>query len=1015
VGRRLVGVITGLAVLLGGIIAPTAVASDRVALAPASSQGELDKAALGASDFTMTVSPGVTVNLGLHQGTRIDPAEMRFEAPPGVHVQRFSTNCPYSDGFWYAIQGDKAVLWTPGNCGYGGKGATFTITLGIDANLALGTHTGTYRALKKNGDVLVEGMVVFDVGAPPEVTTHPDDAVAAVGGTASFTVAAAGTPPLSVRWQYSKDDGLSWSNSTEESATSWTFTTPTLAITHDGYRYRAVTSNAYGEVVSDSARLTVGVAPVVTRHPDDAVVAVGDGASFTVAAEGAAPLSVRWQYSTDDGKSWSNSNESSARSWTLLLAGRTLSHSGYRYRAVISNAYGEVVSDSARLTVGVAPVVTRHPDDAVVAVGDGASFTVAATPAPLSVSWELSTDGGTTWSQIAGATENVLTLESTDRTMNGNLYRAVFTNAVGSRYTNAAQLTVNEAVTITAPADDLSDLPAGWYRFRGTGPVGATVRLTVQAEGATTGATTSTAVDSAGEWSYSRLLTAGEDIWRLTVQVSDQSATAVSRTYRVFGVPDVTAHPADVSVGLGGGPVSFRASATNASSTQWEVSTDDGATWAEVVNGTEPTLTIDSPDLTMSGNLYRAVFTNAAGTSRSNAARLTVAELLTMTSPVGDQLAGVIRYEGAAPADAQLVLEVQVSPGSTSGAFYYLEADADGHWEYSRSMAASDTEWWAKIHMADGSLQSVRTTYRVRDVEPIDILSPGSGSVHASGTVTLTGTAHPSSVLRPVVGDDVQPLVEVAADGTWSTTVDLVQGRYTVTVGYESLEGTAASVELAVWDEAVSITTAGGLQAVEGGVVTPGEDGGFEVTGTGFPGRTVVVDGRAYGGGIGDSVSAVVDQDGRWQVRLAGDLADYRWRDVVLIAREEGAASDTRVAVVVLWPILISAPLDGSIVLAGTDVTLQARGFSWLDHEVLVDGEVVQTVPSHGDVALFTTTIGAELLRPGSTTITVRQPGLPDHTASVTIGVANVAAVDLRVDARVRRVDRITELKEIAS
>jgi photosystem II stability/assembly factor-like uncharacterized protein len=94
-----------------------------------------------------------------------------------------------------------------------------------------------------------------------------------------------------------------------------------------------------------------------------------------------------------------------------------------------------------------------------------ASFTAAAsgTPAPT-LQWQVSTDGGTTFTNVAGATAGTLTIDPTAVGQNGNRYRAVATNAAGSATSNAATLTVNApiaaptittqpaSVTVTQPA-----------------------------------------------------------------------------------------------------------------------------------------------------------------------------------------------------------------------------------------------------------------------------------------------------------------------------------------------------------------------------------------------------------------------------------------------------------------------------------------------------------------------------------------------------------------------------------
>ena len=87
------------------------------------------------------------------------------------------------------------------------------------------------------------------------------------------------------------------------------------------------------------------------------------------------------------------------------------------------------------------PQITTQPANQSVTAGGTATFTAAAsgTPTPT-VQWQVSTDGGTSYSDIAGATSATLTLTAVTTAQNTNRYRAVFTNSAGGATTNAATL-----------------------------------------------------------------------------------------------------------------------------------------------------------------------------------------------------------------------------------------------------------------------------------------------------------------------------------------------------------------------------------------------------------------------------------------------------------------------------------------------------------------------------------------------------------------------------------------------
>ncbi|MBN9619589.1 MAG: hypothetical protein J0H43_07640, partial [Actinobacteria bacterium] len=102
------------------------------------------------------------------------------------------------------------------------------------------------------------------------------------------------------------------------------------------------------------------------------------------------------------------------------------------------------------VTVDQPAAVSTNPGNQTVLVGGTASFTATATGYPTpTVQWQLSTDGGTTFANIAGATSSPLSFTAT-AAQNGNEYRAVFTNPGGSATTTAATLTVQQAPTFTS-------------------------------------------------------------------------------------------------------------------------------------------------------------------------------------------------------------------------------------------------------------------------------------------------------------------------------------------------------------------------------------------------------------------------------------------------------------------------------------------------------------------------------------------------------------------------------------
>ena len=95
------------------------------------------------------------------------------------------------------------------------------------------------------------------------------------------------------------------------------------------------------------------------------------------------------------------------------------------------------------IDLAVAPTFTTQPGNVTIIEGQTAQFVAVAsgTPAP-SLRWQLSTNSGANWSDIAGATNSPLSIVAA-LSDSGRQYRAVATNSATSVNSNAATLTVN--------------------------------------------------------------------------------------------------------------------------------------------------------------------------------------------------------------------------------------------------------------------------------------------------------------------------------------------------------------------------------------------------------------------------------------------------------------------------------------------------------------------------------------------------------------------------------------------
>ena len=275
-------------------------------------------------------------------------------------------------------------------------------------------------------------------------------------------------------------------------------------------------------------------------------------------------------------------------------------------------------------------VITIQPSGQSVVVGSTATFSVAASDA-TGYQWERSSDGGTTYVVIPGASSSSYSMAVTELTQNGLLFRVVISGTNNTVTSSAALLTVSPAIvapTISIQPANQSAVEGGDASFSVT--AGGT-ELTYQWSRSTDGG--SNYVDIAGATSATLNLTnvalaESGDIFRVKVSNLSGSVYSAQATLTVSVAtvaPQITTQPANVSVTAGqGASFSVVASGVPTPTLQWQRSVDNGATWSDISGATSATYTLTATVTGDNGSKFRAVAMNSVGSVTSNPATLTV-------------------------------------------------------------------------------------------------------------------------------------------------------------------------------------------------------------------------------------------------------------------------------------------------------------------------------------------------------------------------------------------------------
>ncbi|NOS70685.1 MAG: hypothetical protein HOP33_12235, partial [Verrucomicrobia bacterium] len=171
--------------------------------------------------------------------------------------------------------------------------------------------------------------------------------------------------------------------------------------------------------------------PSITSEPANLSVVVGDPATFTVNADGTAPLRYQWYFNT-------NTPLADATNATLTILNAQSNNIG-GYSVTITNSAGLTNSVVAMLTVlpPVAPGITAQPQNFTNVAGFNATFSVTATgSAPLRYQWYFNNN-----TPLPMLTNTTATFPITSTNDGGN-YSVIVTNSAGSVTSTVASLVV---------------------------------------------------------------------------------------------------------------------------------------------------------------------------------------------------------------------------------------------------------------------------------------------------------------------------------------------------------------------------------------------------------------------------------------------------------------------------------------------------------------------------------------------------------------------------------------------
>lgn len=280
-------------------------------------------------------------------------------------------------------------------------------------------HEGNYYVIVSNMIGCATSQVAqLKIAMPPIITNDLKDVVITVGNDFELIVEATGSEPLSYIWFF---------NNRFYALTDEPFIYLTDVNANNAGEYYVIITNEVGNATSRIARVTITESPNILIQPSSQETMTGLSAKFFVDARGTPPLYYQWYF---------NNLPLIGETNSVLRLFKITSQMDGEYFVVVSNSYGSVTSETARLTVNVLPAILIQPISQTAQLGDTVIFSV--TPVdPVGVNYQ--------WFKnekiIPGATNSYLEINNVGLT-NAGAYHVVLQNKIGAIRSATANLRV---------------------------------------------------------------------------------------------------------------------------------------------------------------------------------------------------------------------------------------------------------------------------------------------------------------------------------------------------------------------------------------------------------------------------------------------------------------------------------------------------------------------------------------------------------------------------------------------
>ncbi len=558
---------------------------------------------------------------------------------------------PFSNYQWYVSTDGGLTFQAIVQGGiYGDPGLS---TLNLSGLTAANNGYQFYCIVGNCGGNLTSNTVTLNFGGiPATILAQPTANIIACANSISQIIINVQNQ-TSIQWEYSTNGGVTFSNAVLpefSGANTQTLEINPVNANMDGWMFWVRIVDCNGVIYSQTSTLNIQPSPSVQVQPP-AQVSVCTGGSLNVSCTGNNTNFYQWQINLGTG-------------FTNLVDGMGVTGSatsnltvnpvplGWTNATLRCQLFGNCPPVAFSTEVDVifdnGASITAQPANQLVCPGGAANFSIAATGTGLSYAWQVSTDGGTTFTAltdgagISGSSTQALSVANITAAMNGHQYRCIVSGGCnGNINSNAAVLSINTSTpTFTqqpTPVGACEGQAAGMTVLLFGNPSGVNYQWEIDPGNgvfsplADTGSFSGTGTNQLAFVVDASLI--GATIRCKATQCSIE-VTSLSAPVIVNLKPRVLTQPNPTVVCIGqNGLISLSASGT-ALNYQWQMSpgsgifTDISNTDTVFVGSQLSGIQIVSPDMMYNGYLFRcAVSGTCSPTAYSDVVKLTVSEL----------------------------------------------------------------------------------------------------------------------------------------------------------------------------------------------------------------------------------------------------------------------------------------------------------------------------------------------------------------------------------------------------